>query len=248
MNEIQTFTNSEFGSLRTIEIDGMIWFVGKDIAKALGYANTMKAIRDHVDPEDKRANNSFAPEDRGKNDSFSPSCGTAPVLINESGLYSLILSSKLPKAKEFKRWVTSEVLPSIRKTGQYTLIDKPAAETVMVMQARPLTPDDYISAARIIANCKRDRLPIVLGLLCKGGWDIGGVVAVAEAVKATTADLGTVLRLFTDAGGKLSRISALTGIDASTLRNYRLSRHVPSRERYEAVISAVAAEVLNDNG
>lgn len=111
MNEIQTFTSEEFGSLRTIEIDGMIWFVGKDVAIALGYKNPQKAIRDHVDPEDKTVNESF-----------------------------------------------------------------------------------------------------------------------------------------TDAGGKLSRISALTGIDASTLRNYRLNRHVPSRERYEAVISAVAAEVLGGNG
>ena len=237
MNEIQTFTNEEFGSLRTIEIDSMIWFVGKDVAIALGYKNPRKAIADHVDAEDKGVT---------KRDTLGGSQDM--TIINESGLYSLILSSKLPKAKEFKHWVTSEVLPSIRKTGQYTVIEKPVTETEMVMQARPLTPDDYISAARIIANCKRDRLPIVLGLLCKGGWDIGGVVAVAEAAKTTTADIGTILKLFTDAGGKLSRISALTGIDASTLRNYRLNRHVPSRERYEAVISAVAAEVLDGNG
>lgn len=237
MNEIQTFTNEEFGSLRTIEIDSMIWFVGKDVAIALGYKNPRKAIADHVDAEDKGVT---------KRDTLGGSQDM--TIINESGLYSLILSSKLPKAKEFKHWVTSEVLPSIRKTGQYTVIEKPVTETEMVMQARPLTPDDYISAARIIANCKRDRLPIVLGLLCKGGWDIGGVVAVAEAAKTTTADIETILKLFTDAGGKLSRISALTGIDASTLRNYRLNRHVPSRERYEAVISAVAAEVLDGNG
>lgn len=237
MNEIQTFTNAEFGSLRTVEIDGMIWFVGKDVAKALGYKNPQEAVRMHVDPEDKGVSKTLTP--RGEQDT---------TIINESGLYSLILSSKLPKAKEFKHWVTSEVLPSIRKTGQYTLIDKPTAETVMDVQMRPLTPDDYISAARIIANCKRDRLPIVLGMLCKGGWDIGGAIAIAEAAKTTTADLGTVLRLFTDAGGKLSRISALTGIDASTLRHYRLDHHTPSRERYEAVISAIAAEALGTNG
>lgn len=105
--EIQKFTNSEFGSVRTICIDGDVCFVGKDVATILGYSNPQKAIRDHVDAEDKTVNKSFSVN------------GTAVVLINESGLYSLVLSSKLPNAKKFKRWVTSEVLPSIRKHGAY---------------------------------------------------------------------------------------------------------------------------------
>lgn len=239
MNEIQTFTNAEFGSLRTIEIDGMIWFVGKDVAIALGYKNTKDALRKHVDPEDKKdgvANRD--PIGREQN----------VTVINESGLYSLILSSKLPKAKEFKHWVTSEVLPSIRKTGQYALIEKP--ETEIVMQARQLTPDDYIAAARIVAKCKRDRLPIVMELLRKGGWDLGHVSDMMTAMSAgrATSDISAILRQFTDAGGRLSRLSELTGISASTLRNYRLGVHFPFQDRYNVIVNAVTAEVLGGNG
>ena len=107
MNELKIFENEEFGQIRSIEIDGLPYFVGKDVAEILGYTNPQKAIRDHVDEEDKTLNESFTVN------------GTKGVLINESGLYSLILSSKLPTVKAFKRWVTSEVLPSIRKTGNY---------------------------------------------------------------------------------------------------------------------------------
>ena len=103
------FTHPQFGELRTVGIDGVVWFVGKDVAAALGYADVNKAVAMHVENEDKKLN-----------DKSSPSFGQrGATLINESGLYSLILSSKLPSAKEFKHWVTAEVLPSIRKTGGY---------------------------------------------------------------------------------------------------------------------------------
>lgn len=111
MNDIKIFENAEFGSVRTVEVEGEPYFVGKDVAEILGYSNPQKAIRDHIDDEDKTLNESFTVN------------GTMAVLINESGLYSLILSSKLPKAKEFKHWVTSEVLPSIRKHGAYMTDD-----------------------------------------------------------------------------------------------------------------------------
>lgn len=104
------FNHPEFGELRTVEIDGVVWFVGKDVAEALGYSKSRNAIAAHVDEEDK----THAPIQGG--------CSTGvqdTIVINESGLYSLILSSKLPSAKEFKHWVTAEVLPSIRKTGGY---------------------------------------------------------------------------------------------------------------------------------
>lgn len=110
--EVTVFKNlvhPEFGELRTVEIDGEPWFVGKDVAAALGYADVNKAVAMHVENEDKKLN-----------DKSSPSFGQrGATLINESGLYSLILSSKLPSAKEFKHWVTAEVLPSIRKNGAY---------------------------------------------------------------------------------------------------------------------------------
>lgn len=108
MNDIKIFENSEFGSIRTIEQNGEPWFVGKDVATALGYRNPRKAIADHVDEEDKGVTNRYT---LGGNQNMT--------IINESGLYSLILASKLPTAKQFKHWVTSEVLPSIRKTGGF---------------------------------------------------------------------------------------------------------------------------------
>lgn len=111
MNDLMVFNNPEFGEIRTVGLDGEPLLVGKDVALALDYTNPQKAIRDHVDDEDKTVNKTFSVN------------GTPIVLINESGLYSLVLSSKLPGAKKFKRWVTSEVLPSIRKHGAYMTSD-----------------------------------------------------------------------------------------------------------------------------
>ncbi|WP_213360131.1 phage antirepressor [Enterococcus gallinarum] len=107
MNELEVFQNAEFGSVRVVTIDGVPHFVGKDVANILGYSNPQKALRDHIDEEDKTVNESFSVN------------GTKAILINESGLYSLIISSKMPNAKKFKRWVTNEVLPSIRQHGVY---------------------------------------------------------------------------------------------------------------------------------
>ena len=123
MNELQIFNNPEFGDIRIVEIDGEPWMVGKDVAAALGYQNPSKALADHVDNEDKL-----------NNESLSSLGQRGGWLINESGLYSLVLSSKLPGAKKFRRWVTAEVLPSIRKTGGYNL------------------PKDYPSALRALAD------------------------------------------------------------------------------------------------
>lgn len=108
MNKLQTFNNAELGQVRTMTINNESWFVGKDVAEILGYTNPRKAITDHIDDEDKGVM---------KCDTLG---GTQNLtVINESGLYSLILSSKLPNAKKFKRWVTSDILPTIRKTGGY---------------------------------------------------------------------------------------------------------------------------------
>ena len=112
MNKLQIFTSEEFGDIRTVTIENEPWFVGKDVAEALGYGNSRDALAAHIDDEDKTIIQ--------KSDFPTleiPNRGI--VVINESGLYSLILSSKLPNAKRFKHWVTSEVLPTIRKTGSY---------------------------------------------------------------------------------------------------------------------------------
>lgn len=117
-NEIKVFSNEEFGKVRVLSIDGETWFAGKDVANALGYERDTKAVVDHVDEDDRKNID-------GKTQScFGIELGQrGGWIINESGVYSLILSSKLPSAKKFKRWVTSEVLPAIRKTGSYNLPD-----------------------------------------------------------------------------------------------------------------------------
>lgn len=108
MNELQIFNSTEFGEVRTIVIDNEVWFVGKDVAEVLGYSDTNQAIRKHIDEEDKLTRQIDGIGQKRE-----------MYIINESGLYSLVLSSKLPKAKEFKRWITKEVIPSIRKYGGY---------------------------------------------------------------------------------------------------------------------------------
>ena len=111
MNQLQIFENPEFGAVRTVEIDGEPWLVGKDVARALGYGegkSLANAIARHVDPEDK-----------GVTEMMTPGGRQEMTIINESGLYSLVLSSKLPTARKFRHWVTSEVLPSLRRHGLY---------------------------------------------------------------------------------------------------------------------------------
>lgn len=108
MNEVQIFQHEQFGEIRTVQIDDEVWFVGKDLCRALGYKDTSDALKKHVESEDKLSRR-FA--DSGQNRKM--------YVINESGLYSLILSSKLDSARQFKRWITTEVLPSIRENGIY---------------------------------------------------------------------------------------------------------------------------------
>ena len=145
MNDLTTFTNPEFGQVRTVEIDGTPWLVGKDVAVALGYKNPGKAIIAHVDDEDKRLE--MLPQGTdSQNGNLSPTSKTA--LINESGLYSLVLSSKLPKAKAFKRWVTSEVLPALRKNGVYeTVKAQQHIEQLEAVNARLHTAIQAVSTA-----------------------------------------------------------------------------------------------------
>lgn len=222
-DQLQTFSNAEFGSIRSVVIDGMPYFVGKDIALALGYANSQKAIRDHVDAEDKTANEAFSVH------------GTPLTLINESGLYSLILTSRLPSAKEFKRWVTAGVLPMIRKTGMYATQESIAnGDTVVPM--RTLTPDDYLAAARLIASCKADRLKLILGMLAKAGWEIDDAQYMLTS-GISTADIGPrIQKVLTDRKMSWAELSEKTGISAETLRAYRDGRRFPKPDRYATLV------------
>lgn len=124
MNNLQIFNSPDFGQIRTIQQNGEPWFVGKDVAKILGYERADNAIRNHVDDEDKLMHQISA---SGQNREM--------YIINESGLYSLILSSKMPKAKEFKRWVTSEVIPAIRKTGGYIAVSENMTDAEIMAKA-----------------------------------------------------------------------------------------------------------------
>ena len=119
MNELQVFTNPEFGQVRTLTIEEEPWFVGKDVAVALGYESPRAAVSKKVDPEDK-----------GVSEMETPSGRQQMTIINESGLYALIFGSKLESAKRFKHWVTHDVLPAIRKTGSYSIIPKARASSI----------------------------------------------------------------------------------------------------------------------
>ena len=149
--KLQVFANPEFGEIRSVLIDGEPWLVGKDVAKALGYKEPSKAAREKVDPED-----------RGVSKIDTPSGTQTMTIINESGLYSLVLSSKLPDAKKFKRWVTSEVLPAIRKTGSYQITD-----------ANNTQPCVNIEIIQQLRQTPMEQMPAVLDYLRACGYPVG---------------------------------------------------------------------------
>ena len=167
-NQITVFASDKFGDVRIVQIGNEPWFVGKDICDILGYQNGSRDINRHVDEEDRQ---------NYQNGTFESNRGL--TIINESGLYSLILSSKMPKAKEFKRWVTSEVIPAIRKTGKYEAMaqavpinDEPATDFTQ------LEFDQRIRIAAIIASCRRERLPLVAKVL---SLDLEGMMPLMPA-------------------------------------------------------------------
>ena len=165
---IQIFTNEVFGEIRTCQVNNQIMFVGKDVATALGYTNTQKAIRDHVDDEDKLTER-FVLSGQVR----------SVIIINESGLYSLVLSSKLPQAKDFKRWVTSEVLPQIRKTGGYI----PTRDA----EGRELSGREILERADAIVGR-------TLQLLNEPAEDTLTATQVAKTFNMNTLDFNAVLR------------------------------------------------------
>jgi prophage antirepressor-like protein len=165
---IQIFTSDIFGEIRTCQVNNQIMFVGKDVAQALGYSNTRDALNKHVDAED-RLESQIATS--GQRRSF--------IIINESGLYSLILSSKLPQAKAFKRWVTSEVLPQIRQTGGYI----PTKDA----QGRPLSNEEILARADAIVGR-------TLRLLNEAAEDTLTATQVAKTFNMTVYDFNAVVR------------------------------------------------------
>lgn len=237
MNEnILVFSNPAFGNVRTVLIDGEPWFVGKDVAEALGYSNASKAVITHIDEEDKTF---LMVEDSTDSRSGNLLRQTKTAIINESGLYSLILGSKLPSARSFKRWVTSEVLPTLRRTGQYRMAaEEPEPE--QQRSARELTPDDYIKAADIIARCTNTRLPIAMDLLTQAGIDVdrvpaGRVLPGGSVSAEDAARLRNVLQRYT-----VAEAAEITGLANPVISRYRSGKSKPKWERYRLIMRMLA--------
>lgn len=228
-NELQIFNSPEFGQVRSIMIEGEPWFVGKDVAGALGYKDTSRAMQRHIDLEDKR----LVKVDEMSTLNVSSNYGI--TIINESGLYSLILSSKLPNAKKFKRWVTSEVLPALRKTGNYSIAPE--------IPERKLTADDYLRAASIISTCKNERLPYVLDLLKKSGIKVPKLqseqsksVAGRDVEGRARKAIGTAKLVY---GITYADISRKSGVTRQQIGRIYSGESVPTLERSEVVCDAI---------
>lgn len=155
---VTVFKNQEFGQIRSLMIEGEPWFVGKDVAQALGYSNTADAVKKHVVGEDKQHFNL-------RNLQTLKMSNYGATIINESGLYSLILSSKLPDARKFKRWVTNEVLPAIRKTGSYSVNQKPQSNLEQTLA-------NALLAAQHIISYRDQQLAELQGLIPAGSQPV----------------------------------------------------------------------------
>lgn len=214
MNEMQIFNNDEFGKMRSILIDNEPWFVGKDIALSLGYTNPQKAVRDHVDLED-----------RGVNEMDTPSGRQELTFINESGLYALIFGSKLPNAKKFKHWVTSEVLPSIRKTGSYK------ADT---------NSDLYMEAARILASTPVHTRSEVINVLRHVVPDISTVdEKVNDKTYSVPFDHNHFDNYLKKYGVTTQVLSMKSDVCAQLIYKYRNGKTVPTMETRKKLTEAL---------
>ena len=192
MNDLQIFKSEQFGEIRTVEIDGEPWFVGKDIASNLGYKDTVNALKSHVDSEDKagwQITTQFGDKET--------------TIINESGLYSLVLSSKLPTAKAFKRWVTSEVIPSIRKHGGY------------IHGQETMTDAELLAKALLVANRQiEERQKRIDALEKKAKLDAPKVLFASAVETAKTSILV----------GDLAKILKQNGVDIGQNRLFQWLR------------------------
>jgi prophage antirepressor-like protein len=182
MNEIQIFKNDSFGAVRTVEVEGVPYFVGKDVAEILGYTNPTKALQDHVDSEDMTFN-----------ESLKLSRQSGAWLINESGLYSLILSSKLPKAKEFKHWVTSEILPTIRKHGAYmteNTLEKALTSPDFLIQLATQLKEEQAQRKALEQRVEADRPKVLFAEAVETSQTSILVGDLAKLIKQNGVDIG----------------------------------------------------------
>ena len=239
MRALQIFENAEFGKIRTVVLDGEPWFVGKDVAAALGYSNASKALNDHVDEEDKLNNVSLS--------SLGQRGGW---LVNESGVYSLVFSSKLPTAKAFKRWVTSEVLPSIRKTGGYHKPDAAQAK-----RADAMDRDSRTRAAKLLLKiAERVEIPEYKAVCqAKAAEMVAGEMViplpVVERRTYSAKEIGARLGISANRVGKLANLYRLKTPTYGKLF-YSKSEYSPKQVetwRYYAEVVPVLRNILEQN-
>ena len=239
MRALQIFENAEFGKIRTVVLDGEPWFVGKDVAAALGYSNASKALNDHVDEEDKLNNVSLS--------SLGQRGGW---LVNESGVYSLVFSSKLPTAKAFKRWVTSEVLPSIRKTGGYHKPDAAQAKRTDAMDR-----DSRTRAAKLLLKiAERVEIPEYKAVCqAKAAEMVAGEMVIPLPVvdrrTYSAKEIGARLGISANRVGKLANLYRLKTPTYGKLF-YSKSEYSPKQVetwRYYAEVVPVLRNILEQN-
>ena len=240
MRALQIFENAEFGKIRTVVLDDEPWFVGKDVAAALGYTNSRKALADHVDEEDK---NTVTIRDGIQG---NPNM----TIINESGVYSLVFSSKLPTAKAFKRWVTSEVLPSIRKTGGY-----PMPNAAQAKRADAMDRDSRTRAAKLLLKiAERVEIPEYKAVCqAKAAEMVAGEMViplpVVERRTYSAKEIGTRLGISANRVGKLANLYRLKTPTYGKLF-YSKSEYSPKQVetwRYYAEVVPVLRNILEQN-
>ena len=225
-NNMQIFQNEAFGEIRTLLIDGEPWFVAADVCKALELGNPSMTV-ERLDDDEKGI--STIDTLGGKQ---------CMAIINEPGLYSLVITSRKPEAKAFKRWITHEVIPSIRKHRAYI---SPNAEAVQVTP----TIEQYIASARIIATCRADRLRMVIGLLDKAGISMPMDTSTNFKVeRVNTAELQTNIRRVKDSNHMkrdevLKRLSDATGIPFGTMLTYYYKTVSAPVEKVKAILEAL---------
>lgn len=236
MNALQTF-NSEFGRIRSVKINSEPWFVGKDIADALGYENARKELTDHVDDEDKRLWK------------IQTTSGVQDMtVVNESGVYSLILASKLPSAKQFKHWVTSEVLPSIRRTGKYDAesakIEERRAKLKMEeakMEERKeerrleelriaerkeqRNAENLLAAAKIISSAPYDRVALICSALSSFGVEMPKPTEEESNIRVRAS---ARLKQCNDNGMSLADLSKRLRLGRSSVHRYITGERLPT--------------------
>ena len=219
MNELKIFENEQFGAIRAITQNDEPWFVAADVCRALELGNSRQALA-RLDDDEKGVISTDTPGGEQKMN-----------IVNEPGLYTLVLGSRKPEAKAFKRWITHEVLPAIRQTGSYSLVTLDANTN-----QRALTSDDYLRAAVIVARCKNDRLPYVLGFLEKGGWEIPKIQDTQPERQPVSV---LVNRTLAESGLTMKQLAKLTGLGRVTLYRYKNGETEPRPNQYDHVASVL---------